>query len=337
MELLNGYQQTYALRTALELDLFTRIAEGDETPAALAASLGASERGLRILCDYLVVHGLLKKDGDAYLLARDSRLFLDARSPGYLGAAAKFLADDGMIERFRDMGTIVRRGGTDGVGTLGPDDPVWVEFARSMAPMVAMQAEAVARRLPAMGRPPTVLDVAAGHGLFGLAIAQHNPEARIVAVDWEPVLQVARENAAAVGAEDRYATIAGSVFDVDLGSGYDVILLPNFLHHFDPGANRQLLRRLRQAIAADGVLATIEFVPDDGRVSPPVAAAFALTMLGTTPGGEAYTFAELDALFRESGFGDSQMQDLDPTPHRLILTAAEPFVSSEPLHPRSRP
>lgn len=322
MELLNGYQQTYALRAALELDLFTLIAEGAETPAALAASLDASERGVRVLCDYLAVCGLLTREADgAYLLTRDSRLFLDRRSPGYLGASAAFLANDGMIALFRDLAATVRRGGADGPGTLAPDDPVWVEFARSMAPMVAMQAETVARRLPAMGRPPTVLDVAAGHGLFGLAIAQHNPEARIVAVDWEPVLEVARENAAAVGAEDRYRTIAGSAFDVDLGSGYDVILLPNFVHHFDPPSNLRLLRRLRDAIAPDGVLATIEFVPDESRVTPPVPAAFALTMLGTTPGGDAYTFSELDALFREAGFGESRMQDLEPTAHRLILTS----------------
>ncbi len=322
MELLNGYQQTYALRAALELDLFTLIAEGAETPAALAASLDASERGVRVLCDYLAVCGLLHREEDgAYLLARDSRLFLDRRSPGYLGASAAFLANDGMIALFRDLAATVRRGGADGPGTLGPDDPVWVEFARSMAPMVAMQAETVARRLPAMGRPPTVLDVAAGHGLFGLAIAQHNPEARIVAVDWAPVLEVARENAASVGAEDRYRTIAGSAFDVDLGSGYDVILLPNFVHHFDPPSNLRLLRRLRDAIAPDGVLATIEFVPDESRVAPPVPAAFALTMLGTTPGGDAYTFSELDALFREAGFGESRMEDLEPTPHRLILTS----------------
>jgi SAM-dependent methyltransferase len=321
MELLNGYQQTYALRTALELDLFTRIAEGDETPSALAASVGASERGVRILCDYLAVVGLLARDGDGYVLTRDSRLFLDRRSPGYLGSAAKFLAHDGMIALFADLTATVRRGGPDGAGTLGPDDPIWVEFARSMAPMVAMQAEAVARRLPAMGRPPRVLDIAAGHGLFGLAIAQFNPEARIVAVDWEPVLHVARENAAAIGAEDRYDTIAGSAFEVDLGAGYDIVLLPNFLHHFDRPANLRLLRRLRDVLVGDGVLATIEFVPDENRVTPPVPAAFALTMLGTTPGGDAYTFSELDAMFREAGFGESRMHDLEPTAHRLILTA----------------
>ena len=320
MEVLNGYQQTYALRAALELDLFTQIAEGATTPEDIAAAVDAAPRGIRILCDYLAILGLLTKLDGTYGLSRDAKLFLDARSPGYLGASARFLAQDGMIESFRHLTTTVRRGGADGPGTLGPDDPVWVEFARSMAPMMAMQAEAVARLLPASRRSPKVLDIAAGHGLFGLAIAQHNPEARIVAVDWDNVLQVARENAAQAGATDRYTTIAGSAFDVDLGSDYQVILLPNFLHHFDAETNVRLLRRLHDAIAPDGVMATIDFVPDETRIAPPLAGAFALTMLGSTPAGDAFTFAELEAMFRDAGFGESRMQDLEPTPHRLILT-----------------
>jgi 2-polyprenyl-3-methyl-5-hydroxy-6-metoxy-1,4-benzoquinol methylase len=320
MEILNGYQQTYALKAAVELDLFTHIAEGADTPAALARRVDGSTRGVRILCDYLAVIGLLAKSGERYALGRDAKVFLDRQSPGYLGASAKFLAHDRMIENFRDLAATVRRGGPPGSGTLAPEDPIWVEFARSMAPMMVMQAEAVARLVPVTGHPQRVLDVAAGHGLFGLAFAQLNPEAEIVAVDWENVLQVARENAAAVGAEDRYTTIAGSAFDVDLGSGYHVILLPNFLHHFDAATNIRLLRRLRAAIADDGVVATIEFVPDENRIAPPAAAAFALTMLGSTPDGDAFIFSELDAMFREAGFGESRMQDLDHTAHRLVLT-----------------
>lgn len=322
MEILNGYQQTYALKAAVELDLFTHIAEGADTPAALARRVDGSTRGVRILCDYLAVIGLLAKSGERYALGRDAKVFLDRQSLGYLGASTKFLAHDTMIENFRDLASTVRRGGPPGSGTLAPEDPIWVEFARSMAPMMVMQAEAVARLVPVTGRPQRVLDVAAGHGLFGLAFAQLNPEAEIVAVDWENVLQVARENAAAVGAEDRYTTIAGNAFEVDLGSGYHVILLPNFLHHFDAETNIRLLRRLRGAIADDGVVATIEFVPDENRIAPPAAAAFALTMLGSTPGGDAFTFSELEAMFREAGFGESRMQDLDHTAHRLVLTTA---------------
>ena len=147
-----------------------------------------------------------------------------------------------------------------------------------------------------------MLDVSASHGAFGLAFARQNPAARVVGLDWPNVLEVAKENAAAAGVADRYDTIAGSAFEVDLGAGYDVVLLPNFLHHFDPPTCEKLLRRVHKALAAGGRVATLEFIPDDNRVTPPMSATFALTMLGTTPSGDAYTFHELSRIATEAGF-----------------------------------
>jgi 2-polyprenyl-3-methyl-5-hydroxy-6-metoxy-1,4-benzoquinol methylase len=178
----------------------------------------------------------------------------------------------------------------------------------------------VARAVTEPGRAAKVLDVAAGHGIFGLMVAQHNPAAQIYAVDWANVLEVAREHAAQSGVADRYHAIPGSAFEAELGTDYDVILLPNFLHHFDPPTNVKLLQRLRAAMQPSGVLATVEFVPDEDRVSPPIAAAFSLMMLGGTPAGDAYTFTELDSMFREAGFGYSEVRDLAPAPQQLILT-----------------
>ena len=322
MQALNAYQQTYALKSSLELDLFSHIGAGATTPPAIAARAHASERGIRILCDYLVIIGFLTKSHGAYGLTPDAAAFLDKRSPAYLGAGARFLANDAMIDHFRDLSDRVRRGGAPDSGTLAPNDPIWVEFARSMAPMVVLPAQLVAPLVTTPGQPVTVLDVAAGHGLFGILVAQHNPSARIVALDWANVLEVARENAVRYGVAGRFTTIAGSAFDVDLGTGYDLVLLPNFLHHFDPPTNVRLLRRLRSAMRPGSRAATIEFVPDEDRVTPPFAASFALTMLGSTPSGDAFTFRELDAMFREAGFGESRMQPLDPSPHRLIVTNA---------------
>ena len=320
MQALNAYQQTYALKGAIELDLFTQIATGATTPAALAERIHASERGIRILCDYLVIMGFLTKAGGTYGLTSESARFLDSRSPAYLGAGARFLAHDDITARFRDVAGLVRRGGAPEEGTTRANDPIWVEFARSMGPMVAMQAQVLAALVTRSGVPVKVLDVAAGHGLFGVCIATHNPAASVVAVDWPDVLTVARENAERAGVADRYTTLPGSAFDVDLGKGYGLVLLPNFLHHFDEPTNVRLLTRVRDAMTRDGVVATVEFVPDDDRVTPPVAAAFAMTMLGSTPAGDAFTFRELDRMFREAGFGESRVQPLGPTPQQLVLT-----------------
>ena len=90
----------------------------------------------------------------------------------------------------------------------------------------------------------------------------------MVGLDWANVLEVAKENAAKAGVADRYSTIAGSAFEVDFGSGYDIVLIPNFLHHFDPATNEKLLRKVHAALAPGGIAVTPEFIPNEDRISP---------------------------------------------------------------------
>lgn len=321
LDTLRAYQQAQALKAAIELEFFTHIADGAATAAEIASKAQASERGTRILCDFLVVYGYLTKSSGRYGLSQDSAVFLNKRSPAYLGSLANFLVSDTLVANFNNLAAAVRKGGTLNAHMLDPEDPAWVEFARSMAPMMAIPSDLAARAVARPGESQKVLDIAAGHGFYGLAVARHNPAAEIYAVDWANVLEVAKENAAKMGASNRYHTIPGSAFDVDLGSGYDLILLPNFLHHFDPSTNVKLLQKVHAALKAGGMLATVEFVPNEDRVSPPLAATFAIQMLGGTPAGDAYTFQELDAMFREAGFGASELQSLDPAPASLIVTA----------------
>src|SRR5690348_14445634 len=111
-ETLNAYQRTEALKAAIELNLFTAIGERAETAEALARRCRASERGMRILCDYLVVIGFLTKDGQSYSNTPDSAAFLDEHSPAYLATAVKFLASPLLTEGFKDIAAAVRKGGT---------------------------------------------------------------------------------------------------------------------------------------------------------------------------------------------------------------------------------
>jgi 2-polyprenyl-3-methyl-5-hydroxy-6-metoxy-1,4-benzoquinol methylase len=317
---MNAYQHTAALRGAIDLELFTHIADGATSAAEIAKRANASERGTRILCDFLTIMGFLTKSAGSYALTPDSALFLNKKSPAYMGTIAKFLGMDDVSASFRDVAALVRKGGSLGEGTVEADNPVWVEFARSMVPIVIMQAHAMAQMLSAPGTKLKVLDIAAGHGMFGITIAQANPLAEIVAVDWKNVLAVALENAARAGVSDRYKTVPGSAFDVDFGKDYDLVLLTNFLHHFDPATNVKLLKKIRAAMKPGARVATLEFVPNEDRISPPAAASFSMMMLGSTPAGDAYTFPEIAGMFRDAGFAESTMHELPPTPQRLVLT-----------------
>jgi precorrin-6B methylase 2 len=320
-----AYQRTAALRAAIELDVFRAIGEGAGDVTAIAARCSASPRGIRILCDYLATLGLLSKVDGRYSLPPSSALFLDPRSPACLASTARFLGDPMLQQPFNSLAEIVRTGRTvlPGQGTVEPENPAWVEFAHSMAPMMAPMAGPLATiSLDGKKGPVSVLDIAAGHGLFGIEIAKLSPDATITALDWAAVLEVAKANAQKAGVAGRFKTIAGSAFDVAYGGPHDIALLTNFLHHFDHPTCVSLLRKVRAALKPGGRVAALEFVPNDDRVTPPMQAGFSLTMLATTASGDAYTLRELDSMYREAGFTGITGHAVPTGPQTIVVGVA---------------
>jgi ubiquinone/menaquinone biosynthesis C-methylase UbiE len=320
-ETVTAFHKTEALKAAIQLEIFTAIGEGNQTAAAIARRCQTAERGTRILCDALVIMGFLKKDASSYSLTQDSAVFLDRKSPAYLGSAIQFLVAPQALEGFQKLAAAVRKGGTvvDHDSTE-PEHPMWVDFARGMAPMMKMPADLIAKLLRAEeGQESKVLGLAVGHGLFEITLARHNPNAEVWGVDWPNVLEVARENAAAAGVSGRYHTIPGSAFDVEYGNDYDLVMITNFLHHFDLPTCEKLLAKVRAALKSGGRAVILEFVPNEDRVSPPVPAQFSLTMLAGTPGGDAYTFAELQRMLRSTGYSSVENHPLPPTFFNVVI------------------
>ncbi len=308
--LMNAHQQTEALKAAVDLEVFTAIAEGNTTAAAIANRCKAAERGVRTLCDFLTIHGLLTKDGTQYGLAPDTAVFLNRKSPAYIGGAMEFLLNPHAREAFSRLTDAVRRGGTAmGDGSTVAENPDWVTFARAMMPLMRMPAQMTAAELRRGGEAHKVLDIAAGHGMYGISVAKENADAQVYAADWKNVLEVAKANAQQMGVGDRYHLIPGSAFETDFGNDYDVVLVPNFLHHFDVATCTTLLKKVRAALKPGGRAAILEFIPNDDRVTPPTAAAFSMIMLANTPSGDAYTFAEIASMAKNAGF---QRVDLSP-------------------------
>lgn len=315
-------QRTCSIRAAVDLEVFTAIQEGHNTTSALADRCNASERGLRMLVDYLVMLGFLTKSDNTYALTQDSAVFLVKTSPAYLGGTLEFLLSPTLFEGFSDLTEAIRTGGTTlpDQGTIAEEHPEWVTFARAMMPMMVGPAKWIAEHLASTGGTiRKVLDVAAGHGLYGIEIGKRFADAEVTAVDWPNVLTVARENADAASLGNRFKILPGSAFDVDFGEGYDLVLLTNFLHHFAIPECEDFLRKVRASMAPGGRVVTLEFVPNDDRVSP-ASADFALIMLITTPAGDAYTFKEWDAMFQNAGFGRSELLAVPNSKEHIIIT-----------------
>jgi len=320
--MLQAHQRTAALKAAIVRDLFRALAEGRGAVASFPPPCSASERGIRILCDFLVINGVLLKEDSRYRHTPTSAAFLDPRSPSSLASLAQFPGNPAMQEPYNHLAEIIRTGRTnmEGDGTVEPENPVWVQFAETMAPMMAPMAGPLgAIVLEGHNGPMHVLDIAAGHGLFGIEVARQNPQARVTGLDWAPVLRVALDNARKAGVHDRYNMLPGSAFEVDFGGPYDAVLLTNFLHHFDKPTNVGLLKKVRASLRPGGRAATLEFVPNEDRVSPPMPAAFSMNMLTSTPAGDAYTLSELTAMYTDAGFGNISGHPIPMSPHTIVM------------------
>jgi 2-polyprenyl-3-methyl-5-hydroxy-6-metoxy-1,4-benzoquinol methylase len=318
----SAYQRTEALKAAVQLGIFTTIGEGETSARGIADRCSASERGIRILCDFLCVMGFLTKDANSYRLTVDSARFLDKRSPAYVGDSLEFLLSPMLTDGFKDLTGAVRKGGTvvSEEGTVAPEHPIWVKFARAMTGMMALPAQLMASLVDERAdRKLRVLDIAAGHGLYGIALARQNAQTEVVALDWPKVLEVARENADKAGVTSRYHTIAGSAFDVEYGKNYDLVLLTNFLHHFDPPTCETLLRKVYASLADDGRAVILEFVPNEDRISPLETAGFSLVMLASTPAGDAYTFPEIAGMCSAAGFTRTEFHQLPPSIQQVVI------------------
>ena len=272
-EMVNAQQRTAALKAAIDIDLFRAVGEGPGDVASIARHCSASERGIRILCDFLTINGVLvKKEDGSYRHTPTSAAFLDPRSESCMASVAQFLSNPALRGPYEHLAEVVRAGRTNlpGDGTVEPENPVWVQFAEQMAPMMGPMAGPLGKVvLHGQSGPMRVLDIAAGHGLFGIEIAKQNPQAHVTGLDWAPVLRVALDNA-------------------------------------------------RKALRPGGQCATLEFVPNEDRVSPPTPAAFAMTMLTTTAAGDAYTLSELTSMYHEAGFKGIGGHPIPMSPHTIV-------------------
>ena len=324
-DMLQAHQRTAALKAAIDLDVFRAVGEGPGDVASIARHCAASERGIRILCDFLAIQGVLIKEDGRYRHSPSSAVFLDPRSPASLASIAQFLGNPANREPYDHLADIVRavRTNLPGSGSVEPENPIWVQFAETMGPMMAPLAGPLgAVVLDGCTGPMRVLEIAAGHGLFGIEVAKQNVEARVTGLDWAPVLRVALNNAKKAGVDDRYDMLPGSAFDVEFDGPYDAVLLTNFLHHFDKPTCTSLLKKVRAALKPGGRAATLEFVPNEDRVSPPTPASFSLTMLTSTEAGDAYTQSELFAMYEDAGFGGVTAHPIPMSPHTVVMGIA---------------
>lgn len=315
-----GYSVPLIIEAALANRVFDVLDSGAKTVEQVRSQTGASARGLRAIMNALVGVDLLAKEGDRYALTTESATFLVAGKPTFQGGIFKHISTQ-LLPKWMKLDEIVRSGHADtGVNQEGPGADFFAQFVTDIMPMSYPAAKALAGELGvAEGRQPiSVLDIAAGSGVWGIALAQASPHVTVTAVDWEGVLPVTRQVAGRFGVADRFRFVAGDIQSADLGSGHQVATLGHILHSEGEQRSRALLRRVFRAMAPGGTIAIAEFLVNDERTGPPNGLIFAVNMLVGTQHGDTFSFREIASWLGEAGFDNARTLDASgPSP--LIL------------------
>jgi SAM-dependent methyltransferase len=320
MQMAWGYAAPLMIEAAVKARLFDALDGGPKDVRTLAAATGSSERGVRALANALVGLDLLEKNGEAYSLTPESASFLVSSRPAYHGGffqhvSAQILPSWVKVSDAVASGRPVKNADRESEGSA-----FFLEFVEALFPMSYAAALLAADRLGVHGttRELSVLDVASGSGVWGVAFAHCSRWVRVRAVDWEGVLPATRRVAQRHDVADQFTFVPGDILSADFGTGHDVATLGHILHSEGEERSKALLARVHEALAPGGSIVIAEFVPDDDRRGPPMPLIFAVNMLLHTEKGDAFTFAEIAAWLQAAGFVDVRRLDA-PAPSPLIL------------------
>ncbi len=323
MQLAWGYAPPLIIEAAVRNGVFDALDGGARTVAELSAETGASERGLTAISDALVGLGLLEKDGPArYRLAPESAAFLVKDKPGYLGGFFRHISTQ-LVPDWLHLTETVRTGKPPvAVNDEATGSPFFQDFVESLFAVNYPGAKRLGEHL-GLSRaiaPVRVLDLAAGSGVWGIALALQTPHVTVTAVDWPGVLETTRRVVDRYGLTQRYAFVAGDLLRAEFGAGHRIATLGHILHTEGEARSRELLRKTFGALAPGGTIAIGEFLVSQDRTGPPHCLLFAVNMLLHSSAGNAYSFEEIAAWLTEAGFTDIRPLDA-PAPAPLILAS----------------
>jgi ubiquinone/menaquinone biosynthesis C-methylase UbiE len=324
-----AYVPPLVLEAAVRHRVFDTLDASPKTVPEVALATGASERGLTAIMNVLVGLAFLAKDEQGrYSNGPESAAFLVSTKPGFMGGIIRH-GSQHLIPKWLSLNEIVATGQpTAAVNQEASGTDFFQEFVNDIFPMSYPGALALARHIDAgsNGQPVRVLDLAAGSGVWGIAMAQSSPLVEVTAVDWPGVIPVTQKTVARFGLAERFSFVEGDLLQADFGGGYNLATLGHILHSEGIERSQALLARTFAALAPGGTIAIAEFLVNADRTGPVAGLFFAVNMLVNTDRGDTYSFEEISAWLTKAGFTNPRTLEA-PGPSPLILAnkpAAKP-------------
>ena len=303
-----GYAPPLVLEAAIRHHVFDVLDAGPKSLSELAQATGASRRGLAAICNLLVGLDFLRKTSDgAYMLAPESAAFLVSSKPGFQGGLIRHTSEQLLPNWLKLNGVVASGRPVESVNQQGPGSEFFTEFVNDILPMSYNVARELAAHLDlAAAGPVSVLDLAAGSGVWGIALAQASAQVKVTAVDWPAVIPVTRATVARFGVVGQFSFSEGDLQDADFGSGHNVATLGHILHSEGIDRSKALLNKTFAALAPGGTIAIAEFLVNADRTGPVGGLIFAVNMLVNTDCGDTFSFEEISEWLTEAGFTDAR-------------------------------
>ncbi len=320
MQFGSAYAPPLIIGAAVSNKVFDTLASGPKSIAEVGRETGASARGLRAIMNALVGLELLTKRDGKYALTPESENFLVRDKPGTL---AGFFSMNRLrlIQLWMKLDEIVRTGQpAEARNQEGPGTEFFTELVENIIPMSYGSAQMLADHLKVAEatKPVRVLDLAAGSGIWGIALAQKSPRVEVTAVDWAGMIPTTKRITQKFGVSARFNFIEGDLLDADFGSGYDIATLGHILHSEGEERSRKLLKKTAPALKSGATIAIGEWLVNDERTEPLNGLMFAVNMLVNTERGDTFSFNEIKGWLEEAAFKDARTLEA-PGPSPLVL------------------
>jgi 2-polyprenyl-3-methyl-5-hydroxy-6-metoxy-1,4-benzoquinol methylase len=321
LEMVWDFGRPMIAEAALHLGVFDVMDRGAKTIDQISEQTQASKRGIKSLMDGLVAIGLVTRRGEQFKLAPDTAVFLVHGKPPFVGGLLKHVSKQ-LISGWMNLTECVRTGKPQKpVNQESTGGEFFATFVEDIFNLSFMPASAAAAAVIEDDDEMSVLDIAAGSGVWGIAMAKDRPNVRVTAVDWPGVIPVTRRIAERHGLGERFSYVEGDILEANLGTGHHVATLGHILHSEGEARSRRLLKRVHDAMAPGGTIVIGEFLTEEGRQGPPTSLIFDVNMLVNTEEGGTYTFKQIASWLKEAGFKRPRLM---PTggPSPLVLATA---------------
>jgi hypothetical protein len=315
-----GFAPALIIDTAIKYYIFDALDHGPKTLKEIQSATGASQRGLRAILNALVALQLLEKDPRGlFSLTPESAAFLLRSQPNYQGGLFRHVSDR-LIPNWLQLSDVLGSGLPVAAANPEKEAVYYQEFVEDLFGFNYAAAQALAEilEISKMSELISVLDLAAGSGVWGIALAQRSYMVRVQAVDFPAILPITQKVAKRCGVENQFTYTEGDLAMADFGSGHNIALLGHILHSQGMAESRALIHKTYAALAPGATIVIADWLTNADRTAPLFPLLFAINMLVHTKDGDTFSFEEIRSWLEESGFADVRLVNV-PAASPLVL------------------